>query len=205
MLIYKPQLGLLLPVALVAGRNFRALIAAGRTAAALVLASVLLFEAEIWAGYFHNVSVLRQLVLEDGTGVWHRMLSVFVAARRLGADVPTAYAVQITVALAVAGVVALAWFRDSPAPAKNAVLVLGSFLATPYLQDYGLVIGVFVTVWLAELYPAAAMPKPAAIGAGLILVVLFVAAALANLTGYAFGPLFIMPAFVIVAQIAVAS
>ena len=37
---------------------------------------------------------LRHLILEDGTGVWHRMLSVFVAARRLGADVPTAYFVQ---------------------------------------------------------------------------------------------------------------
>jgi arabinofuranan 3-O-arabinosyltransferase len=202
LLIYKPQLALLLPVALLAGRQFRAIIAAGITAAALVLASLLLFGTEIWAGYFHNVTVLRQLILEDGTGVWHRMLSVFVAARRLGADVPTAYAAQAVIALLVAGVVALAWWRDSPLAAKNAALVLGSCLATPYLQDYDLVVGAFVVVWLAELYPAGEMPIPAAIGAGLLLVVPFVAAALANLTGYALGPLFIAPAFVIAAQIA---
>lgn len=202
LLIYKPQFGLLLPFALLAGRQFRAIAAAAITAAALVLASVLLFGPDIWAAYFHNATVLRQLILEDGTGVWHRMLSVFVFARRLGADAPTAYVVQAAVALPVAAIVALAWFRATPAPAKNALLVLGTCLATPYLQDYDLVVGAFVFVWLVELYPATEMPTPAAISAGLILLVPFVAALLANLTGYAFGPLFIAPAFVIAAQIA---
>lgn len=167
-----------------------------------MLASLLLFGADLWTTYFHNVTVLRQLILEDGTGVWHRMLSVFVFARRLGADVPTAYAAQAVVALAVAAVVALAWWRDIPAPAKNALLVLATCLATPYLQDYDLVVGAFVVVWLAELYPTTEMPKSVAIGAGLILLVPFVAAFLAKLTGYEFGPLFIAPAFVITAQIA---
>jgi arabinofuranan 3-O-arabinosyltransferase len=202
LLIYKPQLGLLLPVALLAGRHFRATIAAALTAALLVLASVLLFGADLWSAYFHNVTVLRQLILEDGTGVWHRMLSVFVFARRLGADVPTAYAAQAVVALAAVAVVALAWWRDIPAPAKNATLVLATCLATPYLQDYDLVVGAFVVVWLTELYPDSDMPKPAMIAAGLILLVPFVGSALAKLTGYEFGPLFIAPAFVIVAQIA---
>jgi arabinofuranan 3-O-arabinosyltransferase len=197
LLIQKPQLGLLVPVALLAGGQFRAFSTAAITAAALVLASILLFGSEIWTAYFHNATILREAVLEAGTGVWHRMLSVFVAARRLGAGVPAAYGVQAIVALIAAAVVAVAWYRDVPGPAKSALLVLGTFLATPYLQDYDLVVGAFVALWLAELDPAET-PKPMLFAAALILLAPLVASPLANLTGYEFGPLLIAPAFVIV-------
>jgi arabinofuranan 3-O-arabinosyltransferase len=201
LLIQKPQLGLILPVALVAGGHFRALSAAAVTAAALVLASILLFGSEIWTAYFHNAAILREAVLENGVGVWHRMVSVFVAARRLGVGVPAAYGVQAIVASVVAAAVALAWHRDVPPPAKNALLVVGTFLATPYLQDYDLVVGAFVALWLAELYPAG-MPRPALLAAGLILVAPLAASPLANLTGYEFGPLLFAPVFVIVLRAA---
>jgi arabinofuranan 3-O-arabinosyltransferase len=203
LLIQKPQLGLALPVALLAGGHFRALSAAAITAAVLVLASLLLFGPEIWVTYFHNAAILREAVLESGSGVWHRMLSVFVAARRLGVGVPAAYGVQAVFALAVAAAVAVAWHRDLPAAAKNAVLVVGTFLATPYLQDYDLVVGAFVALWLVELYPAE-LPKPVLLAAGLILIAPLVASPLANLTGYEFGPLLIAPAFVIVLRAALA-
>ena len=78
--------------------------------------------------------------------------------------------------------------------------MLGTWLATPYLQDYDLVIGAFVVLWLRELYPG--LPRPVLVSAGLILILPFVAAALANLTGFAFGPLFMAPAFVLAARAA---
>jgi hypothetical protein len=203
LLIYKPQVGLLLPFALLAGRYFSAFFAAAITAVVLVLASVLLFGTDVWTVYFHNLSVLREVILENGAGVWHRMLSVFVAARRLGAGVQAAYATQAVFALIAAGVVVVAWYRrDVAQPLKNALLVLGTCLATPYLQDYDLVVGAFVAVWLVDLYPAEEIPKPIQIGAGLILLVAFVASALAKHTGYEFGPLFIVPVFLIAMQAA---
>ncbi len=204
LLTVKPQLGVLLPIALLAGRHYRAFAVAGVTAAILLLASILLFGADLWPLYFNHASVLRHAILENGTGVWHRMVSVFVFAKRLGADVPMAYAAQAAVALVVAGFVAVAWFRDIPAAAKNALLVLGTCLATPYVQDYDLVVGAFVVVWLAELYPAAEQAKPVMIGATLILLGPLVAAGLARLTGFDFGPLFIAPVFFIAAQAAFA-
>jgi arabinofuranan 3-O-arabinosyltransferase len=167
-----------------------------------LLASLLLVGADIWTAYFHSVAVLRQLILDDGTGGWHRMVSVFMFARRLGGNVPAAYATQAVAALVVAAVVALAWLRDIPAAAKNAVLVLGTFFATPYLTDYDLVVGAFVVVWLAELYPTAELPKPVVISLGLLLIAPFVAALIGNLTGFQLGPLFIAPAFVMTAQFA---
>ena len=200
LLICKPQLGILLPIALAAGRQWRAFIAAALTVLIISGASMLLFGADIWPAYFKHAEVLRQNVLESGEGVWHRMVSVFVAARRLGLDPAAAYLVQAVIAVPVIIVVALAWFRDAPAAARYALLVLGTWLVTPYLQDYDLVIGAFVVLWLRELYPD--LPRPVLVSAGLILVLPFVAAALANLTGFAFGPLFIAPAFILVARAA---
>ena len=200
LLICKPQLGILLPVALAAGRQWRAFIAAALTVLILVGASAILFGADIWPAYFKHAEVLRHNVLESGEGVWHRMVSVYVAARRLGLDPAAAYLVQAAVALPVVIVVALAWFRDAPAAARYALLVLGTWLATPYLQDYDLVIGAFVVLWLRELYSD--LPCPVLISAGLVLILPFIAAALANLTGFAFGPLFIAPAFIIAARAA---
>jgi hypothetical protein len=198
-LVYKPQLGILLPFALVAGRHLRAFLAAGVTAAVLLLASLWLFGADAWAAYFHNTTVLRHLVLEDPTDISHRMVSVFTAALFAGAGVSGSYAIQAVIGLAAAIVVVIGWYRDAPQPGKNALLVLGTCLATPYLQDYDLVFGAFIVVWLSELYPDGAMSREALIGAGLILLLPFVASLLARMTGFAFGPLFIAPVFVLVA------
>jgi arabinofuranan 3-O-arabinosyltransferase len=142
--------------------------------------------------------MLRHFVLEDGTGVWHRMLSVFVAARRLGADVSTAYLVQAVAGAIAALAVAAVWLRDASFGVRNAVLILGTCLATPYIQDYDLVFGALVVVWLGQdagVRRTAEFPLFVA-NASILLVPLF-AASLAHLTGLAFGPLFILPAFVI--------
>jgi hypothetical protein len=156
---------------------------------------------DIFAAYARQVSALRQLILEDGTGVWHRMVSVFVAARRLGADVPTAYLVQTIVGGIAALAVAAVWFRDAPFGVRNATLLLGTCLATPYLQDYDLVFGALIVVWLgqdAEVRRVAEFPLFLG-NAALLLMPLF-AASLAHLTGLAFGPLFIVPLFIIAVQ-----
>jgi len=125
-------------------------------------------------------------------------VSMFVAARRLGASVPAAHIVQAVSGMMACFVVAVVWFRDTPASLRNAVLVLATCFATPYLQDYDLVIGALVVAWLWQ-QPAAAYGAARAlqIACALVLVLPFVASALANLTGLAFGPLFLLPAFML--------
>jgi hypothetical protein len=97
--------------------------------------------------------------------------------------------------------VAWVWFRDTRAGVKNAVLVLGTCLATPYLQDYDLVFGALVVAWLWPYPVAEKFERPLQISAGLLLVLPLVAAALAQMTGLAFGPLFILPTFAVAVQI----
>jgi arabinofuranan 3-O-arabinosyltransferase len=196
LMIYKPQLGLLLPVALIAGRHWRVFASAALTAVALVVLTALLFGPEIWLTYAHNLALLRQAILEDGTGVWNRFVSVFVAARLLGASVETAYVVQAFMGLIACAAVAVVWWRAVPAGIKNAVLVLGTCFATPYLQDYDMVFGAVVVAWLvAQPLVLYASERALLAVCALILLVPLVASALVNLTGLVFGPLFILPAF----------
>jgi hypothetical protein len=200
LLIYKPQLGLLIPVALLAGRHWRAFAAASMVAGALLVASTIWFGTEVWAEYIRNLGVLRQMILEDGTGVWHRFVSVFVGARRLGAPVEAAYLIQAVMGALACIAVAWVWLGHAAAGLKNAVLVLGTCLTTPYLQDYDLVFGALVVAWLWECRVPYVSERMLQISAGLLLLLPLVAAALAHLTGLALGPLFIAPLFVVALQ-----
>jgi hypothetical protein len=128
-------------------------------------------------------------------------VSVFVAARRLGATTENAYLIQGTAAMLACLAVALVWSRDLPAGVKNAVLVLGTCLATPYLQDYDLVLGALAVAWLWQQPLAATQSEtPLQIAAGLFLLLPVFAATFAHFTGLSFGPLFIMPIFVLAMQ-----
>lgn len=199
LMAYKPHLALLVPVALLAGRQWRAFIAAGLTAGALALASAIIFGVDIWSGYLHNANVLRVIILEDGTGVWHRMMSVFVFVRHIGFSVGQAYAAQAAMALLATAIVAVAWARRAPPALLYALLLLGTCLATPYLQDYDLVFGAFIVAWLVRPEAPAATRLPLMIASALAALAPFAAAPLAKLTGIATGPLFLAPAFAIVA------
>ena len=202
LLVYKPQLGILIPIALVSGRHWRAFGAAAVVACALVVLSVLIFGAEIWTEYIRNLAVLRTVILEDGAGVWHRFVSIFVAARRLGASAETAYIIQAVAAILACIIVAWAWSRDLSISMKNALLVLGTCFATPYLQDYDLVFSAFIVAWLwQELHFSVSSERSLKVAAALLLLLPLVAVLLAHSTGLAFGPVFILPIFVVALQV----
>jgi hypothetical protein len=195
---YKPHLALMIPVALLAGRQWRAICAAAATAGALVLASVALAGWDIWRDYLAFVPVLRRATLEVADGMWHRHASVFMVVNQAGPGVAAAYAVQAATGLAAALLVAYAWLKHAPEPVRNAIAVIGALLATPYLQDYDLVVGVFIVAWLMQTGEAG---KPSVrIACALILLLPLVLAPVAKLTGLAFGPLFIIPALAVTAR-----
>ena len=205
LLVYKPQLGILIPVALLAGRRWRALAAAIAAAGGLVVISLVWLGPDIYADYLQRLAMIRHFSLEDGSGVWHRSLSVFVAARRLGADVPAAYLVQAVVGGLAALAVAAVWFRDASFGVRNAVLVLGTCLATPYLQDYDLVFGALIVVWLWQDADVRRVPEfPLFLANAALLLIPLFAASLALSTGLELGPLFILPLFVIAVKCGVA-
>ena len=147
-LVFKPHLAILVPVALVAGGQWRTLAAAALTAAALCGASLWLFGAPVWAAFLHNAPI-NALLMEHDHDLWHRMPSAFAAARLAGAGIQVAAGVQLLSAAGAAILTARVWRSGASSELRGAVLIVATFLATPYAWDYDLVSLTFAVVWLA--------------------------------------------------------
>src|SRR5215472_10879519 len=104
LLIYKPQFGLLIPLALLAGAQWRAIAAAVATVALLTLVTTLVFGPQVWPAFLASTEYSRTVVLEQGDTGWHKIQSLFSWARMWGASIPVAYALQgvLTATLGVA-------------------------------------------------------------------------------------------------------
>ena len=148
-LCFKPQLGVLLPVALVAGRQWRALAAAAAWAILLVAASIILLGPGAWLGFFDQMVVERGL-LQFGSSTWAGMPTVFVLMRMAGTDLTAAYLMQGVSAISATAAVALLWYRRSPFSVKSAGLAVGIFLVTPHAYYYDMIILIFAAAWLAD-------------------------------------------------------
>jgi alpha-1,2-mannosyltransferase len=149
LLAYKPQLGLLLPLALIVDRRWHAFTAAALTTVGASLLSYVVLGAETWRAFVSSVTLTRSFVLEQGAMGWEKLQSAFAAMRMLGADIETAYAVQASVSLCAAAAVIWVWRRPVAMPLKNAALVIGTLLATPYVMDYDLTLLALPIAWLA--------------------------------------------------------
>src|SRR5690606_15390422 len=68
----KPQLALLLLPALACGGNWRTLVSAGATAAALIGVSLVVFGPGVWAAFIGDIPAAGAL-LESGAKPWERM------------------------------------------------------------------------------------------------------------------------------------
>ena len=137
LLSYKPHLGLLIPLALICGRQWTAFLSAAITTVIFALVATLAIGTESWVAFWNDIPVVR-LVVEQGLLPWTEMPSLYTALRLVGlSDVP-AYVAQLCLALAVAVAVALVWLRRVPTPVAAAVLVSGTLLVTPYSFNYDL-------------------------------------------------------------------
>jgi hypothetical protein len=146
-LAYKPQLGLLIPIALLAAGRWRTIAGAAAAVAALAAASLAAFGVETWRAFI-AASPLARAALEQGLVGDAKMQSVFAAARLLHGGLGLAYAVQVVTALAGAAAL-VAMQRKAPrAPAEGPALVAASLLASPFLLDYDLILLAIPLAWL---------------------------------------------------------
>lgn len=138
LLAYKPQFLLVLPLALLVQRRWRALIGAGAGLVAMTAASVVAFGPGAWRAFVDSLGVTR-LISEQGATGFEKIQSVFAAARLLGASVETAYFCQgIVIAVVLAALVRLLLSGADPR-VKAAATITAMFLTTPYVLDYDMV------------------------------------------------------------------
>ncbi len=140
LLVYKPQFGLMIPLALIAGGYWRTFAAAATTVVVLTLVTTLAFGPEVWPAFKASTEFSRTVVLEQGQTGWQKIQSVFSWARMWGAPIPLAYALQGALTIALGLAIVRLW-RSAAAPAlKSAALCLAAILATPYSLDYDMMV-----------------------------------------------------------------
>ena len=139
-LAYKPQFGVLIPIALAAGGRWNTIASAVATVAALLALSFATLGGGVWHAFADSMNFTQTVVLEQGNTGWEKIQSAFSATRMWGAGVHLAYAVQIALALMLAASLAWLWRSDAAFELKASALATGSLLATPYVLDYDLVV-----------------------------------------------------------------
>ncbi|PVX70667.1 glycosyltransferase family 87 protein [Paraburkholderia unamae] len=143
----KPQLCVLIPLALLASRSWRALGAMTAAVAISLALSVVAFGGETLAAFLHNVALANSYV-ETGRALMFRVPTPFAALKLLHAPTTVAAAVQAVSALCAAAAVCYAWGRPSAYGLRAAVLVCASLLVSPYLYDYDLTWYGILIVWV---------------------------------------------------------
>lgn len=139
LLTVKPQLGLLLPVAYLAGGCWRAFIVAALGAVTLALASALAFGTEPWLAFLGGVPGVSDR-LASGAMPLFKMTTPFAAARYAGLPVWAAMVFYAAFAVAAAGAVTLVWRRVREAELRAAMLAAGVFLVAPYGFYYEMIV-----------------------------------------------------------------
>jgi alpha-1,2-mannosyltransferase len=131
----KPQLGLLIPVALLAAGQYRALFAAAATVGAMVALSALAFGWETWPLFLESVTGHAAAI--DGWVSDYRRATLAANLTLAGLPRGIAYVVQWGLAAAMA---ALVWrsFRRGISSARIALLIVAGYAATPYAFLYDL-------------------------------------------------------------------
>ncbi|HEX3861343.1 MAG TPA: glycosyltransferase family 87 protein [Stellaceae bacterium] len=148
-LCYKPQLGVLVPFALIAGGEWRAFIGATASVVLLVLASLALFGSATWLAFL-NTAGDAHTIYESGRISFGGMANSFGAARLLGASAPFAYAAQAAASVLAAAVVVTAWRRRPTLPTRAVMLLAGALVAAPLSLLYDLMLGVIAAAWLVR-------------------------------------------------------
>jgi len=146
-LIFKPHLGILIPVALIAAGRWRAFFSAACTVIGLAAASLAVFGIGTWQAFLKG-SALARIALEQNYVGDEKMQSAFAAARLWHASVPVAYGLQALMTGLAAVLVFLLARRRPEGGAEGVALIAAAALASPFLLDYDLMLLAIPLAWV---------------------------------------------------------
>lgn len=142
LLAYKPQIWVLVPLALLAARQWRPLTWMIATVAALALASLAVFGLDFWLAFLDAARAAGspQVANEMFQRIFMHMTTLLAAARIVGLPPAVAGVLQLAGALLAVAAVWQAFRHHGPSAARTAVLVTATFLVSPYTLNYDLLL-----------------------------------------------------------------
>ena len=142
LLTFKPHLGLLIPIALIAMRQGTAFAAAAITALLFAAASVLVYGVDVWLWFWDSTLPHQMRFMAEGEGPFQLMMpSWFMAGRIMDLPLWLANSVQAALALGAAALVYGVFRSAGDWRLKVALLFVATFAASPqgFNYDMGLV------------------------------------------------------------------
>ncbi len=149
LLSFKPQLGVLFPFALAAGRFWRAFAWASLVTICLNVFAGLIFGWGTWPAFFHGLHTTLQAQMIDGVFGWKRLASVYAFVRALGGSSSDAWIGQVLCGALCVVAATYAWASKLPYALKAATVAALAPLFSPYAFGYDLAV---LAVALAFLY-----------------------------------------------------
>ncbi|WFU17270.1 glycosyltransferase family 87 protein [Bradyrhizobium sp. CB3481] len=150
LLTFKPQFCILVPIALIAAGQWRALVASGLSALVLMIAGGLVFGWDLWLRWFpvifENLVSPNEKWIEFGRMWGH---SVYTCAVLLGAPDRLASLIQLLATLGAAISVVIAFRSRLGTREKTAVFLAATVLAAPHSGPYdGTLLAIAAAFWL---------------------------------------------------------
>jgi hypothetical protein len=147
LLIIKPHLAILFPIALIATGAWRTFAVAAATASAFLGISMAVLGMSTLKASLGSLHYAR-LFLEEGMLPWSKMPTVFSFLRLLGVPVGWSYSFHGVIALGAGVIVWRVWRRCLDWNIRGATLMTATFLISPYVFDYDLAWLAFPIAWM---------------------------------------------------------
>lgn len=150
LMMIKPHLAILFPLVLIAGGHWRTFASAAVTSIATIALSVVVLGPRSIRSWLEGMSLVGAAIDEGALPVY-KFVTPYTSWQLLGVPGLPALLLHACVALPVAWIVWTIWRRTADIRIRGSVLIVGTFLVSPYAADYDLAVMAFPIAWLALL------------------------------------------------------
>lgn len=148
-LCYKPHFALLVPVALLSGRDWRALGAFLGSAVTLCGLSLVIFGWDTWQDYL-AAAAGSHATYASGRINFGGLITPFGGVLLAGGTPNAAYVAQAAATLGAGLLVAFVWRRGLPLPIRAATLTAATLVAVPVALIYDFMLAAVAAAWLVR-------------------------------------------------------
>ncbi len=189
LLSYKPHLGIVLPVCLLAGGHFRSFLAMAATVVALAVLSALALGLDTWIAFAEKIPG-QVAYLSEGVMNWKRIPTVYVAVTQATSSETAAMLTQLIVGAVAVAICGWIWWRCSDAPARAMAMTAAILLAAPQIYEYDMAILAVPVAYLAWEAWRGGLTRSTALALAVLWAAPLMVLILPGLTNQQLGPLF---------------
>ena len=147
LLSYKPHFAILVPIALAAGKYWKALAAMFVSSVCFILLSGIALGWRTWVAFYNNISLPIMILIQEKS-LWIKMPTTFASFLLAGFNLSLAGALHGFVMFGAVIIVAWVWYKEAPLYIRGSALISGILLFTPYAYYYDLSLLALPLAWL---------------------------------------------------------